>query len=67
MFPRVFCFLKSRINENGGKYSSLPAMYILNSRFLLQSLSMNGEVIFYDGAELSFSDTDRDLNACQGK
>ncbi|XP_020604345.1 protein amnionless-like [Orbicella faveolata] len=29
------------------------------------SLSMNGEVIFYDGAELSFSDTDQDLNACQ--
>jgi len=26
---------------------------------------MNGEVIFYDGAELSFSDTDQDLNACQ--
>ena len=42
-------------------------MYILNSRFLSQSLSMNGEVIFYDGAELSFSDTDQDLNACQGK
>jgi len=28
---------------------------------------MNGEVIFYDGAELSFSDTDQDLNRCQGK
>ena len=35
--------------------------------FLLQSLSMNVAVIFYDGAELSFSDTDQDLNACQGK
>ncbi|XP_078383006.1 protein amnionless-like isoform X1 [Oculina patagonica] len=29
------------------------------------SLPMNGEVIFYDGAELSFSGTDQDLNACQ--
>ena len=29
---------------------------------------MNGEVIFYNGAELSFSDTDQDLNAaCKGK
>ena len=28
---------------------------------------MNGEVIFYDGAELSFRDNDQDLNACQGK
>ena len=29
---------------------------------------MNGEVIFYDGGELSFfSDTDQDSNACQGK
>ena len=24
-FPRVFCFLKSRINENGGKSFSKPS------------------------------------------
>lgn len=39
---------------------------ILTKFYLLQSLPMNGEVIFYDGAELSFSEAE-DSNTCQGE
>jgi len=47
--------------------SKKPLALSLKNSHIIKSLSlpMNGEVIFYDGAELSFSDTDQDLNRCQ--
>lgn len=47
--------------------SNKPLAISLRSSHTIKSLSlsMNGEVFFYDGAELSFSDIDQDLNACQ--
>lgn len=44
VFGQTICFVFHHVNLN------------LTQVYLLQSLSVNGEVIFYDGAELHFSE-----------
>jgi len=44
-FPRVFCFPKSRINENGGKVvETVSSTYILMGRYN-HSLSLDATIL----------------------